>query len=261
MTDVSRGVRPTQRCLSDLDVELPDLTVPLDEVEHPVVVAGQSTPEQRDAGGAERVVSLRDRVWFKVKTRDHRAAATELTVDEKPQNMARDVGSWWIGCAGRRQDDSPQRDFYAALQRECTSGSTVSTAHLLPREWDWKRLIGEGAVAWRREMRRLVVRLIGMSLRTGHLAVATFRSHRLKALVRADHGHESYLAIIAEGVPHPEVFALLLDCVPGVSPDDWQLEPSPVPEMEPVSGELIWSTLLPSEVAGEILERYDADSE
>jgi hypothetical protein len=77
--------------------------------------------------------------------------------------------------------------------------------------------------------------------------------------VRADNGHEAYLSIIAEGIPDPEVFALLIDCVPGVSVDDWQPEPSPLADMEPSPGEIIWSTLFPSEIGSAILE-LDADS-
>lgn len=60
-------------------------------------------------------------------------------------------------------------------------------------------------------MKRMVIRLIAHSLTSGHLATAEFRKHRIKALVRATDGHEAYLAIIAEGVPDPQVIALLLD--------------------------------------------------
>jgi hypothetical protein len=164
------------------------------------------------------------------------------------------LGAWWIGAAGRRQADSAQRDFYATLQRECTKGKTVSSDHLLPGDWDWKRLAAEQAVAWRREMGRTVIRLVAMSLKSGQLAVAEFRDDRIKALVRAEDGHEAYLAIIAERVPDPQVFALLLDCVPGVARGDWQPEPSPLVQMDPGPGEIIWSTILPSEVAQAILD-------
>ncbi len=108
-------------------------------------------------------------------------------------------------------------------------------------------------------MKRLVVRLIAMSLTTGQVAVAEFKKHRIKALVRVDNGHETYLAIIAEGIPEPEVFALLLDCVPGVSADDWQPEPSPIAGMEPGSGEIVWSTLFPAEVASAILDLQETE--
>lgn len=96
-----------------------------------------------------------------------------------------------------------------------------------------------------------------MSLKSGNVAVAEFGKHLIKALVRAANGHEAYLAIIAEGVPDPEMFALLLDCVPGVAVDDWQAEPSPLVEMSPAPGEIIWSTLFPSEVASAVLELDD----
>jgi hypothetical protein len=248
------GVRPTKRCLGDLGIELPDLGVRLEEIDQPVIVSAQAVPEQRDARGAERVVALTDRVWFKVKTSDHRAAVTELRVADLPDWVRPSRGAWWIGAAGRRQADSAHRDFYATLQRECTTGKTVSSDHLLPTNWDWKRLAAEQAIAWRREMKSMVIRLIAMSLKSGHLAIAEFRNHRIKALVRAESGHEAYLAIIAEGVPDPQVFALLLDCVPGVAREDWQPEPSPLAEMNPGSGEIIWSTIFPSEVANEILE-------
>lgn len=52
------GVRPTKHCLGDLGAELPDLGVRLEEIDDPVIVSAQTVPEQRDAGGAERVVAL-----------------------------------------------------------------------------------------------------------------------------------------------------------------------------------------------------------
>lgn len=257
MARPSARVRPTRHTLADLGQPLSDLGTPLDEVDHVVIKVAQTVPEQREAGGAERILALKDRVWFKVKVGDQRAVVTELADSERAEDYAPGVGNWWIGAAGRRQADSPQRDFYEAITRECTTGKTVSTVGLLPTEWDWKRLTAEQAIAWRREMKRIVIRLIAMSLMSGKLAVAEFQQHRIKALVRADNGHEAYLAIIAEGIPNPEVFALLLDCVPGVSPEDWQPEPSSLAEMEPSQGEIIWSTLFPSEVASAILALDD----
>lgn len=251
------AVRPTRRCLGDRGIELPDLGVHLEEIDDPVVASAQNVPDQRDSGGAERIVALTDRIWFKVKTRDLRAAVTKLRRTDLPDWTDKSRGAWWIGAAGRRQADSPQRDFYAALQRECKMGTTVSSDQLLPVDWDWKRLAAEQAVAWRHEMKRMVIRLISMSLKTGHFTVAEFRNHRIKALVRAANEHEAYLAIIAEGVPDPQMFGLLLDCVPGVAAEDWQPEPSPLAELKSGSGEIVWSTLFPPEVANAILELDD----
>ena len=97
------GVRPTNRCLGDVGVGVPDLGVRLEEIDQPVIVSAQAVPEQRDAGGAERVVALTDRVWFKVKTSDHRAAATELHGTDLPEWVRPSRGGWWIGAAGRRR--------------------------------------------------------------------------------------------------------------------------------------------------------------
>lgn len=254
MTQVTVGVRPTRRCLTDLSLSLPDLGHPLDELDNPIVVTAQAIPALRNAGGAQRILSLSDRVWFKVKTGDRRAVVTRLPGDDLPDELPNGVGAWWIGAAGRRQADSPQHDFYQTISRECTAGRTVSTTRLLPVEWDWKRLSAEQAVTWQREMKRLVVHLIALSLTSGKLAVAEFEHHRIKAFVRVDDDHEAYLAIIAEGIPDPKIFALLLDCVPGVATDDWQPEPSELAELEPGPGEIVWSTLFPSEVASAILE-------
>lgn len=254
MAKSAKGVRPTKRCLSDLALATPDISVWLDELDDPIISAAQAVPEQRDAGGVERVLSLTDRIWFKVKTGDQRAVASELRDEDVPGALPPGIGRWWIGAAGKRQNDSPQRDFYALIKRECTTGKTVSTDRLLPQEWDWKRLTVEQAYAWRREMKRLVLHLVAESLRSGKVMVAEFKDHRVKALVRAENGHEGYLAIFAEGIQNPEMYALLLDCVPGVSPDDWQPEPSDVADMTPAPGEVIWSTLLPPGVASAIME-------
>ena len=89
-----------------------------------------------------------------------------------------DERQWGSSVSAVSQADSAQRDFYAVLQRECTTGMTVSSDHLLSAEWDWKRLAAEQAVAWRRAMKSMVIRLIARSLKSGHLAVAEFRNHR-----------------------------------------------------------------------------------
>lgn len=254
MAPNSPSVRPTLRCLADLGVALPDIGKRLDEIDEPVIAVAQSIPERRDAGGAERLLALTDRVWFKVKTSDRRGAVTELRGDDLPEWVLPIRGSWWIGAAGRRQGDSAQRDFYAVLEKECTTGKTVSSLHLLPGDKDWKRFALEQAFAWRIDMKRMVVRLIADSLKSGRPRTAEFRKHHITALVRAENGHEGYLTIVAEGVPDPEMFALLLDCVPGVASDDWQPEPSTVAGMEPLSGQVIWSTLFPPEVASQVLD-------
>jgi hypothetical protein len=100
----------------------------------------------------------------------------------------------------------------------------------------------------------MVLTIVAKSLRSGKLAVAEYRSHRVMALVRAESQDECYVVITAQGVPDPQVFALILDTIPGIATDDWQPEPGDVTRIEPVSGEIVWSVILPPESANEILD-------
>jgi hypothetical protein len=262
MSDTLGSVRPTRRCLADLEIAPPPLTVPLHSLDHVIVQVAQQAPELLRAGGQERVRKLNDRVWFKVKTSSVRAIVTELREADVPEVLepAKPDGRWWIGASGHRQEDS-HHDFYKAIERECTYGNSVSSTHLLPTSWDEKRLVAEQAIAWRADVKRMVIRVIAGSLRTGSLSVAEYSQHRVMALVRADNGAEAYLAIVAEGIPDPNVFALILDCVPGVEASDWQPEPGHVAGIEPTSGQIIWSTLFPPSVASAVLELAGEEDE
>jgi len=73
------------------------------------VVKAQRLPEQVAAGGAERILSLDDLVWFKVKTEAWRGAACRAPL--KGTALPPDVGLWWLGAAGTRRADSAQEDF------------------------------------------------------------------------------------------------------------------------------------------------------
>jgi hypothetical protein len=66
---------------------------PLNELADSIVVNAQAVPEQRDSAGVERVVSLTDRVWFKVKTGDRRAAVTQLRTVEIPESIPSSRGA------------------------------------------------------------------------------------------------------------------------------------------------------------------------
>jgi len=67
-------VRPTKRCLDDLELRFPPLDVPLHETEHELIAKAQRLPDEFASGGAERVLAIDDRVWFKVKVGEHRGA-------------------------------------------------------------------------------------------------------------------------------------------------------------------------------------------
>ena len=80
-------------------------------------LSAQAVPEQRDAGGAERVVALTDRVWFKVKTSDHRAAVTELRgTDQSSRGRVPHVRLCFPASAGDDQQP-PKPRVIVPLQR------------------------------------------------------------------------------------------------------------------------------------------------
>lgn len=75
---VAPSVRPTLRALRDLGLGFPRLDQALDPFDQPLIRKAQDLPEEVLGGGAERVLSLTDRVWFTVKTHDERGAAGDL---------------------------------------------------------------------------------------------------------------------------------------------------------------------------------------
>jgi hypothetical protein len=253
-------VRPTKRCLDDLDLSIPYLTEPLESIDHILIQRAQNLPIEQATGGAGRILALSDRIWYKVKSGRHRGAATVLT-DREAADITTSVGRWWLCAAGYRREGD-RGEFYAALEAEARrrgGKGNPSTSHLLPADWDWKRLAAELAEAWRSRLQRVVLELVARSLRSGKAHVAEFRHHRVSALVRADDGDDAYLAIIAEGIPDPKVIAIILASVPGIPADHWQPEPGSVPGLSTVPGEVIWSTCLPPTISATVLDLIPAE--
>ena len=257
MSGETKPVRPTRACMADLELRVPPITEPLCNLDHDLIAEAQRLPEAHAAGGVERVVTLKDRVWFKVKTGRWRGAATRLPeadhTDAGPQVRA---APWWVGAAGYRREGDPA-DFYAALTA-AVEREGGSSDKWLPADWDWKRLELEHASAWEKEIRRIVCELIARSLRSGYAYQAEFHNYSLTALARAADG-ETYLVVGTENVADPKIFAVIINAVPGVDPSSWMPEPSGVAGLEPDPGEIIWSTILPPAVAAQLLDSYSED--
>ncbi len=108
------AVRPTKRCLDDLELRFPPLEVPLHQAEHDLVAKAQRLPDESASGGAERMLAIDDRVWFKVKVGEHRGAGGRVT--EAPEAIPT---LWWLVAGGLRRADSKAQDFYSILEAEC----------------------------------------------------------------------------------------------------------------------------------------------
>jgi len=75
------------------------------------------------------------------------------------------------------------------------------------------------------------------------------------ALARAEDG-DTYLAVGAENIADPKIFAVIINAVPGVDGESWLPEPGGVFGLTPQPGEVIWSTILPPSIAAQLFERY-----
>lgn len=260
MESVARRVRPTLRCLKDVGAEIPTLDQPLDAIPDSPVKEAQNIPVAWEAGGVRRIRSLKDRVWFKVKTSRWRAAVTRLRDEDTAFGpLLVDGHRWWLCAAGHREDGS-RDDFYAALEAECSAQKSadkpngIDTDSLLPREWDLKRLRAETALLERLTYEHVAVEAAARSLRTGKVVTAQFPAFSMGVLVRADRG-EQFIAFIARDVYDPRQLAVMLDSFPRIANNDWAAEPGGIANLQPRSGEVVWSALLDPAVADEYLER------
>lgn len=248
----NEAVRPTRAGLDGLGIEIPAIDQPLHGIDDKHVKEMQKIPERVSAGGAERILKITDRIWFKYKSGTVRAAVGKLTEPEVQESvrLIAGLGRWWIGAAGLRQDDSSQHDFYESLP--------TSSEGLLPNEWDRDRLDAEVALRWTTEVRNVVRRLITLSLRSGNQETATVEDHHVRAQVT--NRDEMYLTLGTGGIYDPRVIAVILDSIPRVTVDDWFVEPSGTLGIEPQSGEVLWSAVLPDETRQELLDDAPPES-
>jgi len=234
-----------------MGVALPTLDVLLHEVNDRHVAAMQGIPTSALAQSLERIRKIRDRHWLKYKSSNARAALTKLREDEVWSGVAGDalLGRWWIGAFGYRQADTSHQDFYGRLPNDSES--------LLPTQWDERRLDAELATMFRRGIKDVVIGAIAESMRTGKIVSAVAAEHYIQAFVRAPERDEAYLVLGSGGIYNEQIIAVILDSVPGVPHDDWQPEPTENLGIEPHSGEVLWSTMLPPEAQARIVQIAD----
>jgi hypothetical protein len=251
-------VRPTVRCLrEDLRLPVPPTRVPLDEIDHPLL---RKAAEQFSAVDTphERIRSIDDLVLFKVKAGRWRGAVYS---DDDAEVAAKD----WLVAAGSREEGSPD-DFYAALhsvaraarqrynaQHDKALATDTHTAHLLPGPDDRDRYLLEEATRMARRLNTAVRELVRGSLRDGHEHAADFPGFRLGIIVRAEEGHESYVAIRITGSVPRNLTATILDRVPGCDPAAWFPEYA-LPERELLPAEQAWSNIMDPKEAAQLLD-------
>ncbi|GAA4491658.1 hypothetical protein [Microbacterium panaciterrae] len=247
------SVRPTKRCLDDLGLRFPPLDVPLHESEHDLIAKAQRLPDELASGGAERVLAIDDRVWFKVKVGEYRGAGGCLV--DVPENIP---PLWWLVAGGLRRADSKDQDFYGVLEAKCRraakgTSASVNSDGLLPQDIDIRRWRTEQAALGVVALQRVVRELICRSAHSSGPVEATSHGQGLIAWVKSQDG-ESYLAISTEGFLDPREVAVVLNAVPGMTAESWQIEPGEVLGITPGAGQLVYSAMLPPETLAAMLD-------
>lgn len=87
----------------------------------------------------------------------------------------------------------------------------------------------------------------------GHEHAADFAGFRLGVLVRAEEGHETYVAIRITGSVHKDLTATILGRVAGCDPAAWFSEYA-LPEGELLPAEQAWSNIMDPKAAARLLE-------
>jgi hypothetical protein len=249
--------RPTLRALrEDLDLVEGPVDEPLDEISHPLLAKADEQFVELDTPH-ERIASIDDQVFFKVKVQRWRGAVWTDTPNA-------DVRVWLV-AAGWREDGSTS-DFYTALATAGKAARTryntshtpalstdTHTAHLLPGEADRMRYRAEGAARYERLLAAAVRDLVRASLLDGREHTATLGGAAVGIQVRATHGHETYVAVRIVGSVPDAITLIILDLVPGCDLDGWGPEYS-LPERALKPAEQAWSNLMDPIEAAKLLD-------
>ncbi|WP_199039626.1 hypothetical protein [Glycomyces salinus] len=229
---------------------------PLDELDHTLVA--KTVRLFGDPNSArERIRAIDDQILFKVKVQRWRGA---VWVDASSQTP-------WLVAAGLREDGSAD-DFYEALVSRARDDRTRYNAKsnpplttdthsigLRPSRDDDDRWAAEAAVRLIRHIQSVLNDLVRASLLDGeeHTATLTGADAAVGMLVRADQGHETYVAVRITGSVPRELLAVVLARVPGCDRDGWYPETS-MPTRVLASGEQVWSNLMDPSIAAALLD-------
>ena len=250
-------VRPTIRCLNeDLGLSLPPVDIPLNEIDHPLIKKSNDQFGE-PAGTRERIRSVDDVIWFKVKVQRWRGAVVE---QGEPS---------WLVAAGTRESGSPE-DFYEVL---ATSARAARARHnalsnqplkidthcraWLPTIDDTDRYRAESGIRLLRELRVTVHGLLGCSLLDSYEHSATISGAEIGIQVKGDADRETYVALRIIGSVPESFVAVVLDLVPGCDRDGWYPE-FVMPDRSLKSGEQAYSNVMDPAAAAKLLQDQDA---
>jgi hypothetical protein len=158
-------------------------------------------------------------------------------------------------------------DFYASLHHQARTArqrynaehdkpltTDTYSGHLLPGLDDHDRYLLEAGTRFALRLNTVIRDLTTGSLRDGHEHAADLAGFRLGVIVRADDGHETYVAIRITGSVPRDLTAMILSRVPGCAPDAWFPEHA-LPERHLLPAEQAWSNLMDPKAAAHLLSQ------
>ena len=246
---------PCVACGTTFASPCPPVDVSLDEIDHPLLVK-MNQQFADPSTSRERIRAVDDNLLFKVKIQRWRGAAW---VDEPRV---------WLVAAGQREAGSPD-DFYAALAADAvaarksynaTHGSAQTTdaysAHLMPNADDSDRYELEAGTRFLRRLTATVHILLRASLRDGREHAAELATFRLGIQIRADQGHETYVAVRVSGSVPTNLIILVFDNIPGCDHTGWFPEDA-LPDRSLHPGEYVWSNIMDPSAVAKLLDADD----
>ncbi|HVK22412.1 MAG TPA: hypothetical protein VM677_13730 [Actinokineospora sp.] len=122
----------------------------------------------------------------------------------------------------------------------------------MPDQDDRDRYLLESGVRFALRLDGVLRELLVGTLRDGHEHAADLAGFRLGVIVRAEDGHETYVAIRITGSVPRNLTAMILNRVPGCAPDGWFPEHA-LPERHILPAEQAWSNLMDPKAAAQLL--------
>lgn len=164
------------------------------------------------------------------------------------------------------REDGSGDDFYQALTRDAQAARARYNAenakpisgrtyigHLLPTDDDRKRHQLEAGTRLARRLINIIRDLARGSLNDGHEHAADLPGFRLGIVVRADDGHETYVAVKITGSVPENLVAVILSHVPGCDFELWDTAVR-LPERRLLGPEQAWFNVMDPKAAAQLLE-------
>ena len=230
--------RPTIRCLFEdladtisdarlrsalLARQLPDLSVQLHDVDHPIVSAASHRYTDGEPRGRDRYRSVRDHPWVECR---HGERWRGLVLWQPAVQC-------WLGFAGWHEADSLD-DVYERFTRRCTSGAKTDSSHFLPTKDDDLRLQAELLQVRKSELKQGFRRRVLQCLLAAVSAPETEQQETLhdgsllSVVFRPDGDIDELtlrIAIDWRGGKGAPIVEDVKDAVPGIANSEWQIIP------------------------------------